>query len=70
VKVYIVDSNLKEVEIISTLTRPYYSLVNNLGKTIVPSILDRLTIHGLNSNYIYYVIALVRASLSGVKDSS
>ena len=70
VKVCIANANLKEVDIISTLTSPYCPLVNNPGKIIVPSILDRFAIHGLNSIYTYYVIAPARASLSGVKDSS
>jgi serine/threonine-protein kinase SRPK3 len=70
VKVCTADSNPKEVEIISTLTRPHCSPVNNPGKTMVPSILDRLTIHGPNGNHVCYVAAPARASLSGVKDGS
>jgi serine/threonine protein kinase len=35
---------------------------------MVPSILDRFTIHGTNGNHACYVTALARASLSGLKD--
>ncbi|KAJ5850004.1 hypothetical protein N7455_009860 [Penicillium solitum] len=68
-KVYMVNSNPKEVDIISTLTRPHYSPVHHPGKTMVPSILDRFTIHGPNGNHACYVTATARVSLSGAKDA-
>ncbi|OQE29156.1 hypothetical protein PENFLA_c004G06128 [Penicillium flavigenum] len=63
------NSNPKEVDIVSTiLTRPHYSPTNKPGKTMVPSILDRFTIHGPNGNHACYATAPARASLSGLKD--
>ena len=67
-KVCIANANPKKVNIIFTLTYPYYSLANYLGKIIVPSILDRFTLHGPNNNYTSYIIAPASASLSDVKD--
>ncbi|GFF50223.1 serine/threonine-protein kinase SRPK [Aspergillus udagawae] len=72
-KVCTADSNPKEVDIIyiiSTLTGPHSSPINTPGKTMIPSILDRLTIHGPNGHHACYVTAPARASLSGVKDGS
>ncbi|CAI7640373.1 unnamed protein product [Penicillium discolor] len=69
-KVCIANSNPKKVDIISTLTRPHYSPVHHPGKTMVPSILDRFTIHGPNGNHTCYVTATARVSLSGTKDGS
>ncbi|KAL2802759.1 kinase-like protein [Aspergillus granulosus] len=69
VKVCIADSNPKEVDIISTLARPR-SPANNPAKSMVPSILDRFTIHGRNGNHACYVSAPAKASLSMVKDES
>jgi hypothetical protein len=70
VKVCTANANPKEVDIISTLTRPYCPLVDHPGKMIVVSILDRFTIHGLNGSHTCYVVAPAKASLSGVKDGS
>lgn len=70
VKVCTANSDPNEVDIISTLTRPDGSLANNPAKTMVPSILDRFTIHGPNGKHACYVAAPARASLSGVKDGS
>ncbi|KAJ6188548.1 hypothetical protein N7519_003456 [Penicillium mononematosum] len=68
-KVCTANSNPKEVDIVSTiLTPPHYSPINKPGKTMVPSILDRFTIHGPNGNHACYVTAPARASLSGLKD--
>lgn len=68
-KVCTANSNPKEVDIVSTiLTRPHYSPTNKPGKTMVPSILDRFTIHGPNGNHACYATAPARASLSGLKD--
>ncbi|KAK4860831.1 hypothetical protein LT330_004562 [Penicillium expansum] len=69
-KVCTANSNPKEVDIISTLTRPHCSLVNNLGKTMVPTILDAFTIHGPNGNHACYVTAPASVSLSGARDGS
>ncbi|CAG7918853.1 unnamed protein product [Penicillium olsonii] len=70
VKVCTANSNPKEVDIISTLTSPHFPSVNDPGKLMVPSILDRFTIHGPNGIHACYVTAPARASLSGVKDGS
>ncbi|KAI3111706.1 hypothetical protein CBS147333_3999 [Penicillium roqueforti] len=70
VKVFIADSNPKEVDVLCALTRPHCSLVNNPGKAMVPSILDSFTIRGPNGNHVCYVTATARASLSGLKDGS
>ncbi|KAJ5506482.1 hypothetical protein N7453_005439 [Penicillium expansum] len=69
-KVCTANSNPKEVDIISTLSLPRSSLVNDLGKTMIPSILDRFTIHGPNGSHACYVTAAARVSLSGAKDGS
>lgn len=69
-KVCIANSNPKKVDIISTLTRPHYSPVHHPRKTMVPSILDRFTIHGPNGDHTCYVTATARVSLSGTKDGS
>ena len=69
-KVCIANSNLKKVDIISTLTRPHYSPIYTPRKTIVPSILDRFSIHGPSGSHTCYVVATARASLSGSKDGS
>ncbi|CAG8174102.1 unnamed protein product [Penicillium nalgiovense] len=66
-KVCTANSNPKELDVISMLTR-HCSTVDNLGKTMVPSILNRFTIHGPNGNHACYVTALARASLSRLKD--
>lgn len=70
VKVCTANSNPKEADIISTLAHPHVSPVNNLAKTMVPSILDRFTVHGPNGSHSCYVTAPARASLSQVKDGS
>ncbi|KAJ5142661.1 kinase-like protein [Penicillium bovifimosum] len=70
VKICIANANSKEADMISTLTRPHCLPVNHPGKKMVPSILDRFTIHGPNGNHSCYVTALASASLSGVKDGS
>lgn len=66
VKVSAADSNPKEADIISSLTRPHGSTGNNLGKAMVPSILDRFTIHGPSGEHACYVTASARASLSAL----
>ncbi|KAF3481253.1 Srpk [Arthroderma uncinatum] len=70
VKVCTADANPKEVDTISTLTRPDYPSVNHLGRMMVPSILDRFTIHGPNGNHACHVTAPGSVSLSGAKDGS
>lgn len=70
VKVCTANSNLKEVDILCTLGRSLSSPVHNLAKSMVPSILDRFTIHGPNGSHACYVTAPARASLSQVKDGS
>lgn len=69
-KVCTENANPKEVEIISTLTRPHCLPVKHLGREMVPSILDSFMIHGPNGNHACYVTAPARASLAGVKDGS
>lgn len=70
VKICTANSNPKELDIISTLGRPLYSLVHNPAKVMVPSILERFTIHGPNGSHDCHVTAPARASLSQVKDGS
>jgi hypothetical protein len=70
VKVCTANANPKEVDIISTLTRPHCPLVDHPGKMMVASILDRFTLHGPNGNHACYVTAPAKASLTGVKDGS
>ncbi|KKK22350.1 hypothetical protein AOCH_002883, partial [Aspergillus ochraceoroseus] len=70
VKVCTANADPKEVDIVSMLTRPHCPSVNHPGKMMVPSILDRFTIHGPNGNHACYVTAPASASLSGVKDGS
>lgn len=67
VKVCTGNANPIEFDIISTLTRPDPP-VNHPGKMMVPTILDRFTIHGPNGNHACYVTAPGSASLSGAKD--
>ncbi|KAL4763084.1 kinase-like domain-containing protein [Aspergillus foveolatus] len=55
------DSNPKEADIISSLTRPHRSTGHSLGKAMVPSILGRHTIHGPNGEHACYVTAPARA---------
>lgn len=70
VKFCTANSNPKELDVISTLRCPIYSPVHNSAKAMVPSILERFTIHGPNSSHACYVTALARARLSDVKDGS
>jgi serine/threonine protein kinase len=69
-KVSAADSNPKEADIISSLTRRDCSTDNDLGKAMVPSVLDRLTIHGPNGKHACYVTVPVRASVSALNDGS
>ncbi|KAJ5405310.1 hypothetical protein N7465_006594 [Penicillium sp. CMV-2018d] len=69
-KVCIVNSDPKDVDITSTLTRPHYSPVHNPGKRMIHSVLDRFAIHGPNGTHACYVTATARVSLSGAKDGS
>ncbi|KAJ5102655.1 Srpk [Penicillium argentinense] len=70
VKVGTANANQKEVDIISTLTHPHRPPVNHPGKMMVPSILDKFTLHGPNGNHACYVTAPASASLSDAKDGS
>ncbi|PKX99960.1 kinase-like protein [Aspergillus campestris IBT 28561] len=70
VKVCTANSNPKEADIISTLTRSPCSPAHNLGQAMIPFILNRFTIHGPNGTHACYVTAPARASLSGLKDGS
>ncbi|KAL4820401.1 kinase-like protein [Aspergillus spinulosporus] len=70
VKVSIADSNPKEADIISSLACRHHCGDNDLGKAMVPSTLDRFTIHGPNGDHACYVTAPARASLSALKDGS
>ncbi|KAB8213688.1 kinase-like protein [Aspergillus novoparasiticus] len=70
VKICSGNSNPREMDIISILTRPRDPAVKSPGRTIVPSILDTFTIHGPNGNHACYVTVPARASLSGTKDGS
>ncbi|KAJ5955962.1 hypothetical protein N7501_010241 [Penicillium viridicatum] len=69
-KVCIANSDPKEVDITSTLTRPHYSPVHNPGKIMIHSVLDSFAIHGSNGTHACYVTAPARVSLSGAKDGS
>ncbi|CAI7649154.1 unnamed protein product [Penicillium bialowiezense] len=69
-KVCTANANPKEVDIVSMLTRPDCPSTSHPGKIMVPSILDRFTIHGPNGNHACYVTALASASLSDAKDGS
>jgi serine/threonine protein kinase len=66
VKISTADSNPKEADIVSSLT----CADNDLAKAMVPSILDRFTVHGPNGEHACYVTAPARASLSALKDGS
>lgn len=71
VKVCTADSNPKETDIISSLHHPHCSPDNsNPGKAMIPSLLDKFTIHGPNGEHACYVTAPARASLSALKDGS
>ncbi|KAK6826749.1 hypothetical protein RU639_004558 [Aspergillus parasiticus] len=70
VKICTGNSNPREMDIISILTRPRDPAVKTPGRTMVPSILDTFTINGPNGNHACYVTVPARASLSGVKDGS
>ena len=71
VKICTADSNPKEADIISSLHHPHCSPDNsNLGMAMVPSLLDKFTIHGPNGEHACYVTAPARASLSALKDGS
>lgn len=70
VKACIANVNTKEVDVISTLTHPHCSLEYHPGKTMLPSILDAFTIHGLNGSHTCYVTTPASASLSDLKDGS
>ncbi|KOC08744.1 hypothetical protein AFLA70_460g001021 [Aspergillus flavus AF70] len=70
VKICTGNSNPREMDILSILTRPCDPAVKSPGRTMVPSILDTFTIHGPNGNHACYVTVPARASLSGVKDGS
>ncbi|KAL4885693.1 kinase-like domain-containing protein [Aspergillus karnatakaensis] len=69
VKVCTANSNLKEVDIISALESPRFS-IHNPAKEMVPSVLDTFTVHGPNGSHACYVTTSARASLSQVKDGS
>ncbi|KAJ6145280.1 kinase-like protein [Penicillium chermesinum] len=64
VKVCTANANPKEVDIISTLTRPDCPPVNHPGKMMVPTILDRFTIHGPNGSHACHVTLDVARSLA------
>jgi serine/threonine protein kinase len=69
-KVSTANPNPKEVDFISTLGRPPCSPARNRAKAMVPSILDRFTIHGPNGSHACYVTTPARASLFRLKDGS
>ncbi|KAL4891338.1 kinase-like protein [Aspergillus ambiguus] len=70
VKVCTADSDPKEADIISSLICPPRSVDDNPVKAMVPSILDRFTIHGPNSKHTCYVTEPARASLFALKVGS
>ncbi|KAJ5353475.1 kinase-like protein [Penicillium brevicompactum] len=70
VKVCTANANPTEVDIISRLTPPRFSLTHHPGKMMIPSILDQFTIHGPNGTHACYITAPASTSLSGAKDGS
>lgn len=70
VKVSTADSNPKEADIIPSLTCPRRPTDNDPGKAMIPSILDRFTIHGPNGEHACYVTSSARTSLSALEDGS
>ena len=68
IKVCTADSNPLEFSILSELSNSQQS--SNLGKTMIPSVLDKFEIQGPNGIHPCYVTIPARMSLSEAKDAS
>ncbi|KAJ5963344.1 uncharacterized protein N7479_003220 [Penicillium vulpinum] len=70
IKVCTADSNPLEFNILSELSNSQKNSSISLGKTMIPSILDRFEIQGPNGTHPCYVTIPARMSLSEAKDAS
>jgi len=70
IKVCTADSNPLESSVLSELSNSQQSSSTSLGKTLIPSVLDRFEIQGSNSTHPCYVTIPARMSLSEAKDAS
>ncbi|KAJ5153923.1 uncharacterized protein N7500_009362 [Penicillium coprophilum] len=70
IKVCAADSSPLEFGILSELSNSPQSSSTSLGKTMMPSVLDRFEIHGLNGTHPCYVTISARMSPSEAKDAS
>ncbi|PYI33392.1 protein kinase [Aspergillus indologenus CBS 114.80] len=68
VKVCTAYSRAPEIDVISELSKPH--LLSDIGRTIIPSILDKFSIQGPNGEHICLVTRPARMSLSDAKNGS
>jgi serine/threonine protein kinase len=68
VKVCTADSKPHEIDVLSKFSKPH--LLSDIGRAMVPSILDNFIIHGPNSNHVCLVTKPARISLSDAKNGS
>ena len=69
-KVCTADSIPLEFSVLSELSKPQQSSSTSLGKTMIPSVLDRFEIQGPHGTHPCYVTIPARMSLSEAKDAS
>lgn len=68
VKVCTADSKPPEIDVLSKLSKPH--LLSDIGRTMIPSILDRFSVQGPNGNHVCLVTRPARMSLSDAKNGS
>ncbi|PWY89710.1 kinase-like protein [Aspergillus sclerotioniger CBS 115572] len=70
IKVCTADSNPRELEVLSLLSRSAQLPGSNWEKTLIPLILDTFKVQGPNGTHACYVTSPARMSLSDSKDAS
>ncbi|KAB8267701.1 kinase-like domain-containing protein [Aspergillus minisclerotigenes] len=68
VKICTADSKSLEIDVLDKLSKPQHLL--DMGRTMIPSILDRFNIQGPNGNHLCWVTNPARMSLSDAKNGS